>query len=240
MHSRPSSLGRRDCTPMSTGAILLADIIPSFIIKSLSPFLPYNTTLRILISCLTSAVSFSAVAFAGSKWTVIVGVALTSFASGLGEPTFLAHSTKYNKNCISTWSSGTGGAGVIGALSYSVMREIGLTSRQTLLLMILVPIVELLTYFVLLSKPHLRHHETDADEGAPLINESETIFVQLPLAFAPPLNSFKDKITFIPDLMIYFIPLMLVYFFEYFINQGLVGSKLGPTTNAHLLCNFIF
>lgn len=200
---------------MSTGAILLADIIPSFFIKSLSPFLPYNANLRVTISCFTSVVSFLAVALADSMWIVILGVTLTSLASGLGEPTFLAHSTHYNKNVISTWSSGTGGAGVIGALSYSLMRGIGLTSKQTLLLMILVPTLELLTFNILLSRPV----HTDSDEFQPLIIPND-------VPDPPPLNSFTQKLAYIPELMIYFIPLALIYFFEYFINQGLVKAAI--------------
>jgi battenin len=31
----------RECNPTSTGAILLADILPSLAIKSLAPFLPF-------------------------------------------------------------------------------------------------------------------------------------------------------------------------------------------------------
>lgn len=199
---------------MSTGAILLADIIPSFIIKSLSPFLPYNANLRVFISCMLSITSFLSVAFATSRWTVVAGVILTSFASGLGEPTFLAHSTHYNKNVVSTWSSGTGGAGIIGALSYSLMREIGLSSRHTLLLMILVPSLELFTFYFVLSKPADTSHEYE-----PLI-EAETTELSSEL----PLQTLAQKFAYIPKLMIYFIPLSLVYFFEYFINQGLVRN----------------
>lgn len=201
---------------MSTGAVLLADIIPSFIIKSISPFLPYNTNVRVFISCMTSIVSFIAVALASSRWIVILGVILTSFASGLGEPTFLAHSTRFHKNVVSTWSSGTGGAGVLGALSYSLLREIGLTSRQTLLLMIVVPTVELIVYSVLLTEPVNRPDATD--ERQPLVNNQ--IIEDRDSA---PLVTVAQKLEYIPELMIYFVPLSLVYFFEYFINQGLVS-----------------
>lgn len=62
---------------------------------------------------------FVAVAYADSQWLALGGVAMTSFASGLGEPTFLAYSAFFNKNVISTWSSGTGGAGIVGALAYT-------------------------------------------------------------------------------------------------------------------------
>jgi battenin len=204
---------------MSTGAILLADIIPSFIIKGLSPFLPYNSNLRVSVSCIIATFGFLSVAIASSTSIVIFGVVLTSFASGLGEPTFLAHSTHYNKNVVSTWSSGTGGAGVIGALSYSLLREIGLSSQQTLLLMILVPVLELLTFFLLLSKPAIRNHDGSNLEHQNLLNETEQ-----PQEI-PPLNTFKEKLSYIPQLMVYFVPLTLVYFFEYFINQGLVKSS---------------
>lgn len=203
---------------MSTGAILLADIIPSFIIKSLSPFLPYNTSLRVVVSCLLSAISFLAVATAGSRWVVVLGVILTSFASGLGEPTFLAHSTHYNKNVVSTWSSGTGGAGIIGAVSYSILREVGLTSRQTLLLMILVPTLELFTFNFLLTRPNIPANRA-GQEQQPLINNTRNNDES---PEASPLNTLAQKFAYIPELMIYFVPLSLVYFFEYFINQGLV------------------
>lgn len=33
--------GERPCNLLSTGAILLADVIPGLVIKSLSPFLPF-------------------------------------------------------------------------------------------------------------------------------------------------------------------------------------------------------
>lgn len=207
----------RECTPISTGAILLADIIPSFIIKSLSPFLPYNANLRVFISCLLSVTSFLSVSFATSRRVVIIGVILTSFASGLGEPTFLAHSTHYNKNVVSTWSSGTGGAGIIGALSYSLMREVGLSYHQTLLLMTLVPLLELFTFFIVLSKPIINNQSEVMHEHRPLMAGQ---IIQATVD--PPLETIAQKFSYIPKLMIYFIPLSLVYFFEYFINQGLV------------------
>ena len=205
---------------MSTGAILLADIVPSFTIKILSPFLPYNANLRVLISCLLTVTSFLLVAFATSQSVVILGVILTSFASGLGEPTFLAHSTHFHKNVVSTWSSGTGGAGIIGALSYSLMREIGLNNQQTLELMLFVPTVEFFAFFFLLSKPI---------NSVPLAANNENESLLEPVSNEPmteaPLVTLAQKFAYIPELMIYFVPLSLVYFFEYFINQGLVSKK---------------
>lgn len=71
------------------------------------------------ISTIVAACGFVTVGFANNQWLALGGVAMTSFASGLGEPTFLAYTAFFNKNVISTWSSGTGGAGIVGALAYT-------------------------------------------------------------------------------------------------------------------------
>lgn len=213
-------INKRNCTFISTGAILLADIIPAFIIKLLSPFLPYHTTIRIVLTCLASAFSFILVGTATSKWILIFGVTITSFSCGLGEPTFLYHSTYYDKNTISSWSSGTGAAGVIGALSYSMLRQIGLSCYNTLMLMILVPLIEFTIYMTMLSSPVIISNDTldnqnSSDENSPLIqqerNPSNTVL------------TFAEKLALFPMLLVYIVPLSLVYFFEYYINQGLVS-----------------
>ena len=45
------------------------------------------------------------------------------------------------RNTVSTWSSGTGGSGVGGALSYAAMTAAGLSPRHTLLVMLVVPVL---------------------------------------------------------------------------------------------------
>lgn len=42
---------------------------------------------------------------------------------------------------VSAWSSGTGGAGLLGALSYLGLTEAGLSPQHTLLLMTIVPVI---------------------------------------------------------------------------------------------------
>lgn len=205
---------------MSTGAILIADILPSFIIKLFSPFLPYYATLRIFTSCMLSMCSFIIVATASTKWQIFVGVGFTSFASGLGDPTFLALSTHYDKNVISTWSSGTGAAGVIGSISYSIMRKIGLSSSQTLFLMILVPIIEFIVYLKILSKPNTTYR-LEERETEPLVNNNDNEQLNEIIN-----TSMEENIRYVPKLMVYFIPLTCVYFFEYFVNQGLVRKNM--------------
>lgn len=164
-------------------------------------------------SCLVAIGGFVVVAFANTTWLALVGVGMTSLASGLGEPTFLAYSAFFNKNVISTWSSGTGGAGIVGALAYTLLRRIGLDNRQTLLVMVVVPVLELFVMYFLLRKPTSSKIE-DQDKGENVSEENDV----------SPMNSIKEKILYIKSLLPYMVPLALVYFFEYFINQGLVKN----------------
>jgi battenin len=45
------------------------------------------------------------------------------------------------RNVISTWSSGTGAAGILGASSYAGLTAVGLSAANSLLVMLIVPVV---------------------------------------------------------------------------------------------------
>lgn len=53
-----------------------------------------------------AAGSFILVAYSEVVWMALIGVVFTSISSGLGEVTFLSYTSKFNKNVVSTWSSG--------------------------------------------------------------------------------------------------------------------------------------
>lgn len=44
-----------------------------------------------------SAAGFLLVGFANAEWMALLGVIITSASSGIGETTFLAYSSRYNK-----------------------------------------------------------------------------------------------------------------------------------------------
>ena len=46
-----------------------------------------------------------------------------------------------HRNVVSTWSSGTGAAGVFGALSYAGLTAVGVSPRKTLLIMLIIVFV---------------------------------------------------------------------------------------------------
>ncbi|XP_013117722.1 battenin [Stomoxys calcitrans] len=199
----------RQCHIVSTGAILLADILPSLFVKIIMPFFPFWVNIRIGIAVAFSAAGFLLVGFANAEWMALLGVIITSASSGIGETTFLAYSSNYNKNVVSTWSSGTGGAGVIGSLSYATLRSLDVSPRDTMLIMLIFPFIEALSFWILLRRPSKVLPVTHVDSTEELIVDEK------------PLEGFKEKFVYIKELVKYMVPLALVYFFEYFINQGL-------------------
>ncbi|KAH8261221.1 hypothetical protein KR044_005640 [Drosophila immigrans] len=198
----------RECHLVSTGAILLADVLPSLFVKILMPFFPFWVNVRIGIAVAFSAAGFLLVGFANAEWMALMGVVITSASSGIGETTFLAYSSRFNKNVISTWSSGTGGAGVIGSLSYATLRSLDVSPRDTMLIMLIFPAIEAFAFWLLLRRPQVLP-VTTVESTEELISDDK------------PLVGFKEKMSYVKHLFGYMLPLCLVYFFEYFINQGL-------------------
>ncbi|XP_047365002.1 battenin [Vespa velutina] len=203
------TITRRSCNSISTGAILLADILPCLVVKITAPFLPFFVHVRLATCVLFSAAGFVIVSMSITEWLAILGVVVTSVSSGLGEVTLLSYSHQYPKEVISTWSSGTGGAGIIGALSYASL-SMWLNTSETLLLMLIVPLIQAITFWFILVHPSQTNIPITKDG----IDSQEHI-IELPR------KSFKDKINLLPGLLKYMIPLGFVYFFEYFINNGL-------------------
>lgn len=149
------------------------------------------------------------VSLSTAEWVAIMGVVITSLSSGLGEVTLLSYSNQFSKQVISTWSSGTGGAGVIGAVSYAGLTLV-LSIENTLLVMLVVPLLQAITFWVILKHP--THTRIPITKNG--IDSQEQII-------KVPEKTFRDKINLVPGLLKYMIPLGLVYLFEYFINQGL-------------------
>ncbi|XP_058130305.1 battenin [Anopheles ziemanni] len=216
-HGKSVQVSGAPCNKLSTGAILLADILPALVVKSVASFLPLAKHVRIFLCVAAAAAGFLLTAFATVEWVLFLGVIATSFSSGLGEATFLAYATYFNKNVISTWSSGTGGAGIAGSLSYTGLTELGLTPKTTILIMLVVPALEAAAFWLL-----LRHKDTDKpaepEEAKEKVEEID--YSTLP-EDERPLENWSQRIRYIPSLFIFMIPLILVYLLEYYINQGL-------------------
>ncbi|XP_065362169.1 battenin-like [Calliphora vicina] len=206
LHSVNSTeaIGLRDCQYISTGAILLADILPTLFFKIILPFLPYWMNFYIIMAVMCSAAGFLFVGFAKTEWLAILGIAVTSASGGIGEAKFMSYSSQFNKNVVSTWSSGTGAAGVIGSLSYASLRSFHISNRDTMLIMLIFPLLEAVAFWLLLRTPKNKLR---------IVYSKELVLHRL--------EEFSEKMQYVKELLKYMVPLVLVYFFEYFINQGL-------------------
>uniref|UniRef100_A0A672FEP2 Battenin n=1 Tax=Salarias fasciatus TaxID=181472 RepID=A0A672FEP2_SALFA len=73
-------------------AVLLADILPTLLIKLVAPFVvdavPYGV--RVLLCVLMAAVSFVLMSLSSAVWTSLLGVVFASVSAGLGELSFLS------------------------------------------------------------------------------------------------------------------------------------------------------
>ncbi|KAI6225869.1 Battenin [Aphelenchoides besseyi] len=241
------------CSQISTGAVLLADIIPSLVIKIITPFvftsIAYNVR-QVLVIAL-QFFSFVVVATSNTAFIGLSGVVLASLGSGLGDVTMLALSSHFPSNVISSWSSGTGGAGVIGAVAYAFLTDkslVNMTPRHALLSMLVVPWVFAFTFFYLLRAPFTVykanlwqpstyfipsdasdfHAETSSlhsdNPERRLLQDSEESSEEEAeeIEDIEAASGLTQKFGLIKPLLKYMIPLCVVYFAEYFINYGLL------------------
>uniref|UniRef100_UPI0037E863DA battenin isoform X2 n=1 Tax=Semicossyphus pulcher TaxID=241346 RepID=UPI0037E863DA len=236
-----SNSSRYDCNPVSTAAVLLADILPTLVIKMFAPFVihkvPYG--IRVLFCAIIAAASFLLVSFSSSVWMSILGVIFASVSSGLGELSFLSLTVFFSRDVLGGWASGTGGAGVAGAFLYSGLTQVGLTPQITLLIMLVVPVGMLISYFFLLdpppSLPQWKSKETEyaavgSDERQQLVrgSDEEEEDRAAPAADQTGPLTFTEKLQVVKGLLKFVFPLALVYFAEYFINQGLMELLYFP------------
>ncbi|XP_078309787.1 battenin-like [Crassostrea virginica] len=219
----PSNGTYLECNEISTGAILLADILPTLVIKLTAPFfiLHMSYKVRVLACVLFSLASFIVVSYSTGIWMSIVGVVCASISGGLGETTYFAFSSFFEKNVISAYSSGTGGAGIFGALSYAGLTSVGLSPRKTLLVMTIVPGLMFISFFFVIKKPRSFYHKEYIvkynEDSSSLLTETEDADDKVKKVHL----TLRDKLHLLKPLMKYMVPLCVVYIAEYFINQGL-------------------
>lgn len=147
------------------GVVLLADVIPSFLTKLCAPYfihkIPYNV--RILVFVALSACGMLIIALTpqlqDSKTIAIkmCGVMLASLSSGGGELSFLGLTHYYGHFALAAWGSGTGGAGLIGAGAYAIAtNSLHITPRTSLLFFSFLPLIMIISFFLILPLGPLR------------------------------------------------------------------------------------
>ena len=219
--------------------VLMADILPSFLFKLSAPFyIQYiSYTFRIWILLFLNSFGMLIISFGTGISTRMLGIILASFASGLGEITFLQMTHFYEELSLHAWSSGTGGAGLVGAFMFMLMTTIlGFSAKTTLLVLAVIPISIVLTYYFILpdygklGKPKVESEELEGlrsnarienvnhHEITHINNESHALWYYC-----------KRTIhRILPYAIPYMGPLYTVYLAEYMINQGVSPTLLFP------------
>lgn len=205
-------------TPKAT--VLLADILPLFLLKLCAPFVvhlvPYDTRIYALIALSTTGMV--TIAMADATATKLFGIVLALLLLGLGELTFLQLTHYYSDASLHGFSSGTGGAGLAGSFVYLVLTTwIRLLVRALLLVFSVVPLSFLLLYYQLLPARTVPYVPVEPE---PLVGPVEVPTVE---------RHFQRTLARLRPLVVPFmVPLVLVYVSEYVINQGILPTLLFP------------
>ncbi|PHH61403.1 hypothetical protein CDD81_428 [Ophiocordyceps australis] len=245
------------------GIVLLADVMPSFIFKLVSPYfiarVPYALRVAVMIALSVTGMLLLALTPASDSPAVkMVGVAMASLSSGLGEMSFLGLSHFYGQVSLVGWGSGTGAAGLVGAGLYVVLTEWWrLSVQESLFLSACLPALMFVSFFCILPKPSLQckdyealpdeHDELDAGGN----NDARHVIPDLTsssllahstarleaASCSPPARkeavSVVDKLRRVRSLFVpYMAPLFLVYVAEYTINQGVTPTLLFPVESS--------
>ncbi|KAL3232723.1 hypothetical protein RNJ44_04639 [Nakaseomyces bracarensis] len=231
--------------------VLLADITPSLIIKLTSPFFidKVRYEYRIFILIFLSAVGMFMVSLK-SMALCMVGIILASISSGFGEVSFLQLTHYFEEVALNGWSSGTGGAGIIGSGVYMLLTSIlKIPVTISLLLFSVMPFAFLLYFKLDRSSIHYTAVDdvstnvldtTTMQEGEESIAENFNNTVRVSKTsekniFKNILQNFQDTLVDLRALVIpYMLPLTSVYLFEYLINQAVCPTLLFPLDGGHL------
>lgn len=171
-------------------AVLLFDVIPSFLVKLTAPYYIHNVAYswRVLIFVGLSTCGMLLIALTPSSIVdhgqntpgmgeilfKMSGVVLASLSAGGGELSFLGLTHYYGSFSLASWGSGTGGAGLIGAGAYVLATTtIGLTVRTSLLAFSFLPIVMLLSFFIILPKEPMRLQKKGSYANIPDLDEED-------------------------------------------------------------------
>lgn len=199
--------------------VLLADILPAFLIKVSAPFfIHFIAYPHRIASLIVLSVSGMLLVTFGTLQFKIFGIIMASLSSGLGEITFLQLTHFYEENGLNGWSSGTGGAGLIGSGFYLLLTTIlGIRVQSSLLLFSIFPL-GFLYYFRL---PPVHTYETIHERN---ITDLENQPNKFNLA-----THVSETIARLKKLIVPFmIPLSTVYLSEYLINQSVSPTLLFP------------
>lgn len=211
--------------------VLLADIVPSFLIKLTAPFfiqwVSYHHRILLLVGLSSIGMLLIGLSSQGRLTTKITGICMASLSSGLGELTFLQLTHFYDRGCsITGFSSGTGSAGLLGSFIFMFLTSVlNVKTWLVLVLFALLPVAFLFVFYGILPTMEVKVMDVENEAVEDQIQE---YFVKKPLSLkiVTHVSSTVEKAA--PLFFPYMLPLGLVYICEYVINQGISPTLLFP------------
>ena len=165
--------------------MLLADVVPSFIVKLTVPYfihiVPYSARILLFVGLsiggmlLIAATTSTESQVDGSNISAkLAGIVLASLSSGGGELSFLGLTHFYGPFSLAAWGSGTGGAGLVGAGAYMAATTwFGWSVKASLLGFSLLPMVMLLSFFFVLPQDPWRRGTESRPKGYAEVPDQE-------------------------------------------------------------------
>ncbi|WFD06215.1 battenin CLN3 protein [Malassezia vespertilionis] len=231
-----------------TGLVTFVNIAPALLSKAIFPYFlkgEIQYTFRVWACVLLAIVGMLTIAMFSSLTLRLIGIGIASFGSGLGEVSYLQYSTRYpfatTMSAVGLFSSGTGAAGLLGALAWWLVRPLGI--RTGIGLLSLLPLGMALAFFVILPAPHAwpKHsaRRAEQDEAAQRLMDPDGVPAEDQDAETEAYRGARDGLSFAhkmrllrPMLFPYVLPLVCVYFAEYTINQGVAPTLLYPVPSS--------
>ena len=147
--------------------VLLADDMPALVAQFMSPFFPgFTFRARVMTVAVLNVVALAIVSSVAAPELRLLGVVVASLAFGLGESTFFSLLAHFDVTAISGFSSGTGGAGMLGAGLYYVLTDVLFLSWQNALRMVaaMIPIYAF-SYNLLIAPNRWKFDAVQAGKG---------------------------------------------------------------------------
>lgn len=233
------------------GLVYLANSLPVLAVKAVGPFCFDGVAYKIRFIFVSIAFILAIILVISASpedlTQILLGIAISSAAGGLGEPSALALAASLDVNLLSAFSSGTGFAGVFGYLWTLVLQEgIGVPPKISLGLAISLPIGLYLSYKSFIAseveKRRLRSEPLNSEE----VGEKVELLRQRQESEIAVSLEVRSRLRLMIYLKKYMMPLFLVYFAEYSMQSGVWAAIGFPITSEkareifYLRSNFLY
>ncbi len=232
--------GAKLITPSLVALVYICNVVPSFTVKLTIPYWQHMVSFRkrMIVASVSLVLSFLVVILGqivSSQGIQLLGIALGSLQSGLGEASLLSFSSRFpeTRRCLTAWSSGTGMAGIFGFAFVALFTlAFGSTFVAALLAGLSIPCAYILCFFFVLQAPStsdfapLVDNMTDEDLAGEVEITTATekrfdvtlvsgnVAPKMDLLSARPPSTCRERCNIIFHLWPYMLPLFFVYFAE--------------------------